>query len=427
MKVLMFGWEFPPYISGGLGTACLGLTKGFQQLGNIDLLFVIPKVPDGSTSENLKLIGANQIPVDKKNPFFKTVRDQTDIIEVDSLARPYLNEAEYEKLKTRSEAQKIKWIDGGENFRINFSGFYGENLLKEVRAYAVIAEEIAAENSFDIIHAHDWLAFQAGIAAKKASGKPLVVHVHATEFDRSGANINPGIYAIEREGMEMADKVIAVSNLTRSTIIEKYYIPEEKVVTVHNGIDSAWKKKNKSSKGFTDKVVTFLGRITMQKGPEYFIEAASMVLKKMDNVRFVMAGSGDLYADSVERVAQLGISDRFFFTGFLRGDDVSRMYGMTDVFVMPSVSEPFGLVPLEAMQANVPVIISNQSGVAEVVKNALKVDFWDTFAMADSIYALLNYQSLSKILVKEGKKEVGKLKWKNSARKIAAIYDELVV
>jgi glycosyltransferase involved in cell wall biosynthesis len=314
-------------------------------------------------------------------------------------------------------------VQTNEGFTIDFSGKYDTNLIDEIRKYALVAELIAQSHEFDIIHAHDWLAYPAGIAAKEASGKPLVIHVHATDFDRSGGNVNPNVYSIEREGMEKADQIITVSNFTRKTVIEKYQIPASKVTTVYNAVEPKTEENNSFiKKGVNEKVVTFLGRITMQKGPEYFIEAASMVLRKMNNVRFVMAGSGDMMDAMIARVAELGITDHFHFTGFLEGEDVYQMFEMTDVFVMPSVSEPFGIVPLEAMQSGVPVIISNQSGVAEILENAIKIDFWDTYAMADSIYGLINYPSLSEHFKQKGKLEVENLKWKNSAEKVKSIY-----
>jgi glycosyltransferase involved in cell wall biosynthesis len=300
-------------------------------------------------------------------------------------------------------------------------------LLQEIRNYALVAEIIARDNQFDIIHAHDWLTFPAGIAAKNKSGKPLVVHVHATEFDRSGGSVNPKVYAIEREGMEIADGIIAVSSLTKNIIVEKYGIPAGKITVVYNAVEPVTEEKDKGfHKGVNEKIVTFLGRITMQKGPEYFIEAAKLVLKKMNNVRFVMAGSGDLMNQMIARVAELGISDHFHFTGFLKGNDVIQMLRMTDVFVMPSVSEPFGIVPLEAMQFNVPVIISNQSGVAEIIENAIKIDFWDTYAMADAIYGILNYKSLAKHFKREGKQEVENLEWVNSASAVTDVYKSVL-
>lgn len=423
MKVLMFGWEFPPHISGGLGTACYGLTKGLAELNDIEVIFVVPKAFGDENQSSMQLIGANNISISQKELHFDDIQKKIDYFEVNSQIIPYVGEEEFWKLKSGKYSRDTKFIQTDEGFKINFSGTYNSNLLQEIKNYSLIAEIIARNNTFDIIHAHDWLAYPAGIAAKKITGKPLVIHVHATDFDRSGENINPRVYAIEREGMEEADKIIAVSNFTRNTIVEKYGITPDKVTTVYNAVEPVSNKKTINlKKGVDEKVVTFLGRITMQKGPEYFIEAANLVLKKMDNIRFVMAGSGDMMDAMVARAAELGISDKFHFTGFLQGDDVYQMYKMTDVFVMPSVSEPFGIVPLEAIQSNVPVIISNQSGVAEILKHAIKIDFWDTLAMADAIYGLLKYPSLSKLIKKGGKQEVRNLKWKNSAQKVKEVY-----
>jgi glycosyltransferase involved in cell wall biosynthesis len=289
----------------------------------------------------------------------------------------------------------------------------------------MVAAEIAKTQEFDVIHAHDWLTYLAGIAAKKLTGKPLVVHVHATEFDRSGENINTLVYDLEKRGMKEADMVIAVSNLTRNIVISKYGIHPSKVVTVHNAVDFDGFEQMEIDSRIDEKIVTFLGRITYQKGPEYFIEAAAKVLKRYPNVRFVMAGSGDLLNRSIRRVAKLGIATKFHFTGFLRGEDVKRMFAFSDVYVMPSVSEPFGISPLEAMRSNVPTIISKQSGVAEVLHHAIKVDFWDIDALADSIYGLLAYPALSSTAVKNGLNEVNALRWDNAAFKIKEIYTQL--
>ncbi|HKJ43954.1 MAG TPA: glycosyltransferase family 4 protein, partial [Sunxiuqinia sp.] len=268
-----------------------------------------------------------------------------------------------------------------------------------------------------------WLTYPAGIAAKQATGKPLVIHVHATDFDRSGGSVNPKVYEIEKQGMEAADKIITVSNLTRKIVIEKYGIPADKVVTVYNAVESVQhKSKLNIKKRFNEKIVTFLGRITMQKGPEYFVEAAYKVLQRMDNVRFVMAGSGDMMNKMIHRTAELGITDKFHFTGFLKGEAVFEMLNISDVYIMPSVSEPFGISPLEAMQSNVPVIISHQSGVSEILNYAKKIDFWDVDAMADAIHGLIQYPSLSKMFVKNGKKEADSLKWDDSARHVYDIY-----
>ncbi|MCE4566183.1 glycosyltransferase family 4 protein [Maribellus sp. CM-23] len=427
MKVLMFGWEFPPHISGGLGTACYGLTKGLAEINDVEVTFVVPKAFGDEDQSVMKLIGANNIPIAAKDFYFQEADKSMSYLEVDSLIVPYVSEEDFWKLKNEKYPRNTRFIETNEGLKIDFSGSYGAGLMQEIKNYAVVAGFIARQNHFDIIHAHDWLAYPAGIAAKRISGKPLVVHVHATDFDRSGGSVNPGVYAVEREGMEAADKIITVSNLTRDTVINKYGISPDKVVTVYNAVEPVDDDPGTlPPKGIDEKVVTFLGRVTMQKGPEYFIEAASLVLKKMKNVRFVMAGSGDMLDAMIARTAQLGIADRFHFTGFLRGNDVGNLFRMTDVFVMPSVSEPFGIVPLEAMQLDVPVIISNQSGVAEVLENVIKVDFWDTFAMADSIHGILSYPSLSAHFKKEGRNEVGELKWVNSAMDVKKVYDSVV-
>lgn len=427
MKVLMFGWEFPPHISGGLGTACYGLTKGLAALKNMEVLFVVPKAFGDEDQSVIELIGANKIPVAKKEFEFEATGNKMDYFEVKSEVIPYVSEDEFWKFKNLAQPKKAKFVKTTEGLNIDFSGGYGPGLMDEIKNYAVVAEIIARQNKFDLIHAHDWLAYPAGIAAKRASGKPLVIHVHATDFDRSGGNVNPTVYAVEREGMETADKIIAVSNFTRQTVIEKYSISPEKIVTVYNAVEPAVKNSTPNfKKGVNEKLVTFLGRITLQKGPEYFIEAAHLVLKKTTNVRFVMAGSGDKMNEMIERVAQLGMADKFHFTGFLKGEDVNEMFNMTDVFVMPSVSEPFGIVPLEAMQADVPVIISNQSGVSEILNHAIKIDFWDTYAMADAIYGLITYPALSGFLKKSGKQEVDGLKWHYSARRVKNVYKSLL-
>ncbi len=424
MKVLMFGWEFPPHISGGLGTACYGLTKGMTELDGIEISFVVPRAHGDEHPTSMQLIGANHVSVSQTEIEFENAKSKINYYEVDSEIIPYVSEEEFWKLKSKKYSKNSRFIKTDEGFRIEFSGAYGPDLLQEIRNYALVAEIIARNNNFDIIHAHDWLAYPAGIAAKMVSGKPLVIHVHATDFDRSGGDVNPKVYALEREGMELADRIIAVSTLTKNTIIEKYGIPAEKITVVYNAVEPVGleNESNFPERGMEEKIVTFLGRITMQKGPEYFIEAASLVLKKMNNVRFVMAGSGDMMNSMVQRVAELGISDHFHFTGFLSGNDVVQMFSLTDVFVMPSVSEPFGIVPLEAMQSKVPVIISNQSGVAEILENAIKIDFWDTLAMADAIYGLLNYNALSEHFKEKGKVEVNNLRWVNSAKKVTEVY-----
>ena len=238
---------------------------------------------------------------------------------------------------------------------IEFSGRYPDNLMEEINNYSIVAGVIARTVPCDIIHSHDWLTYPAGIHAKNITGKPLVIHVHATDFDRSRGNVNPTVFGIEKDGMEHADHIITVSNLTRRTVIEKYGINPDKVTTVHNAvIPLDYDLLNLKRRTHDEKVVTFLGRITMQKGPEYFVEAASLVLQRARNIRFVMAGSGDMMDAMINLAAERGIADRFHFPGFMKGKQVYEVYKNSDVFVMPSVSEPFGIAPLEAMQCGTP-------------------------------------------------------------------------
>lgn len=423
MKVLMFGWEFPPHISGGLGTACYGLTKGLAGFKDVSVIFVVPKAYGDEDQAGMQLVGANTVPVTRKEVKFADLESKVDYYEVESGIIPYVDPEEFWKLTTKVTSEKTRFVETGSEGKIDFSGRYDHNLLHEIYNYSLVAEVIARDNEFDVIHAHDWLAYPAGMAAKRISGKPLVIHVHATDFDRSGGSVNPTVYTMEKEGMDAADQIITVSNLTRNIVIEKYNINPEKVTTVYNAVEHVPKEeKVQLRKGVDERIVTFLGRITMQKGPEYFVEAANLVLQKMNNVRFVMAGSGDMLNAMVKRVAELKIADRFHFTGFLKGDDVFDMFRMSDVFVMPSVSEPFGIVPLEAMQSNVPVIISYQSGVSEILNYAIKIDYWDTYAMADAIYGLLNYPALHNMFKECGKDEVDNLLWKDSAAQVRDIY-----
>ena len=427
MKVLMFGWEFPPHISGGLGTACYGLTRGMTSIPGLEIMFVVPRAYGDEDQSRIRLLGAGDVSLDMQNVREHQFLKDFSYIEINANLVPYTSPEEYEKLVNRAEHRGKRFVETSRGGKISFTGKYGKNLFDEIANYAVVAGEIALKYDFDIIHAHDWLTFPAGIAAKRASGKPLVIHVHATDFDRSGGNVNPGVFEIEKTGMHLADRIITVSNLTRNTVIEKYGIHPDKVVTVYNAVDPLPDdEKLKLKRGISDKVVTFLGRITLQKGPEYFVMAAHKVLQKMANVRFVMAGSGELMEKMIHWTASLGISDRFHYTGFLKGDDVFRMFSISDVYVMPSVSEPFGISPLEAMQSNVPSIISHQSGVAEILKYAFKVDFWDVDALADAIYGLLNYPSLSEMFRKHGVHEVNDMKWENSGKKVFHVYQEFV-
>lgn len=430
MKVLMFGWEFPPHIAGGLGTACYGLTRGLAK-NDVDVSFVVPKAYGDEDQRFARVVNASDVEaLYHGDEYIEQLWRKVSFIQINSNMVPYSSPEEF---ATAAEAfhkageTRHKSGDAWKE-RYDFSGKYGANLMEEVSRYAMVAAQVAQEmaGEFDIIHAHDWLTYYAGIAAKEASGKPLVVHIHATEFDRSGEHVNQTVYDIERAGMQAADMVIAVSNLTRKIVIDRYGIPPEKVVTVHNAVRFAETDSTDTERGLDDKIVTFLGRITYQKGPDYFVETAAKVLKRTPNVRFVMAGSGDMMTHVVRRVAKLGISDRFHFTGFLKGAEVNKMFAMSDVYVMPSVSEPFGISPLEAMKSNVPVIISKQSGVAEVLDYAMKVNYWDVDAMADAIYGLVTYPALGSIFAKKGLEEVTGIKWSKAAAKVKQVYESLI-
>jgi glycogen synthase len=424
MRVLMFGWEFPPHISGGLGTASYGLTKALLKCG-VDLIFVVPKAFGDEEPGSIRLVNASDVAVNLQDDIFREYTNNISFVEVDSTLIPYANDEQYYHIMEKIESGTT--VDKGElhSQKFSFSGGYGANLLSEVRRYAMIALEIARQHDFDLIHAHDWLTYLAGKEAKRISGKPLVVHMHATEYDRSGENVNTLVLDIEKEGMEAADTVIAVSHLTRQIVINRYGINPDKVITVHNGVEPSGKENDDQFKRYlNEKIVTFLGRITFQKGPEYFIEAAYKVLQRDQNVRFVMAGSGDMLPKMIRRVARLGIANKFHFTGFLKGDDVDKMFALSDVYVMPSVSEPFGISPLEAMRSNVPVIISKQSGVAEVLKHAIKVDYWDIDAMADAIYALTHYDALPATFKKYGREEVDNIKWDQAGLKVKEVYQK---
>jgi glycosyltransferase involved in cell wall biosynthesis len=427
MKVLMFGWEFPPHISGGLGTACFGLTKGLAQLNDVEVTFVVPKVWGDEDRSNVTLLGADQVPVIHQQIQFDNAQSKVEYYELQSGLIPYLGTSEFYELKLEISSEKKRLIETTPDGKLVFSGDYGQTLFQEINNYAIVAEKLAGEIDFDVIHVHDWMCFRAGMAAKRISGKPLVVHVHSTEFDRSGRSVNSAICSIEKEGLDAADKIIAVSHLTRSIVIGKYKINPKKVITVYNAVEPVSSEGKKASSEFTnDKVVSFLGRITMQKGPEYFVEAANLVLQKMKNVRFIMAGKGDLLNEMMQKVSNLNIASYFHFPGFVADSEIDELFQASDVFVMPSVSEPFGIVTLEAMQAGVPVVISKQSGVSEVVKNAIKVDYWDTQAMADAIYALLINQEYGIRLGRKGKKEADKLIWRNAASKVYRIYFNLI-
>ncbi len=436
MRVLMLGWEFPPFISGGLGTACYGLTRAMSQLGT-EVIFVLPRPVSSEYSTHVKMTSPTNLGIDISSFDLLDEKDFSNVTfrAVRSSLQPYQTPQSYNEMLENITKQSIfssHQVQTGQENMENLHGqpgHYGEDLYQEVQRYARLATVIARDEDFDVIHAHDWMTYPAGIAVSAMSGKPLVAHIHSTEFDRSGESVNQMVYDIERQGLHYANKVIAVSHLTKNIVASRYSVSEEKISVVYNAIERNGTvlnvpKTNRISKD--EKIVLFLGRITMQKGPEYFLAAAKKVIDVMDNVKFVMAGSGDLIKRTIELAAEMGIGHKVLFTGFLRGDDVDKVFRMADLFVMPSVSEPFGLVPLEALRNDVPVIISKQSGVAEVLTHALKVDFWDINEMANKIIAVLKHPPLSVTLQQHGNFEVRKLSWKDAAEHCIKAYDSVL-
>mgnify|MGYP000698702966 CR=1 FL=1 len=424
MHVLMFGWEFPPYISGGLGTACYGLVSGLGANG-VDITMIVPGKIENDERNRRRIVNAGSVDVDTYSDQYWKQMTRLKYIKVDSGLVPYTSPGGADILST-SIKQHSSGI--GQATRFEFSGTYGRNLMQEVRNYALVGASVGSKLNFDVIHAHDWLTFPAGIEASIISGKPLIVHVHATEFDRSGEHINHDVFEIEKRGLEKADRVVAVSAYTKQMLIDHYGIESTKISIVHN---AAMPLRDgtaplQSQKKHDLKVVTYLGRITYQKGPEYFIDAAKKVSDEIPDAHFVMAGNGDTLLPMIERVARMRISSRFHFTGFLRSPETERLFGMSDVYVMPSVSEPFGIAPLEAAIMGVPVIISKQSGVSEILRNAIKVDYWDINALADSIISILRHKSLSDTCASNTSEDLRQITWEKAGLKVREIYNSVV-
>lgn len=432
----MLGWEFPPFITGGLGTACYGLTKAMANLG-IGVFFVLPRPVDTSFSSRVTLITPPGEPPPPKEP---ADSERIAILSLESALSPYARPEDVEGTLQSGRAffDVLSGQASGAGGRVSVrwqpkpgqvtGDAYAGDLFDWIHRYAEMVCRLAPGYDFDVIHAHDWMTYRAGIALTNLTGKPLVVHVHSTEFDRSGEHVNQAIYDVEREGIHRADRVLAVSYLTKNIIVRRYEVDPDRVTVVYNAIDANDRTSPPPPPRIrpNEKIVLFLGRITMQKGPEYFIAAAKKVLELTDNVRFIMAGSGDLARQVIEMAAREGIGRKVLFTGFLRGRDVERVYQLADLYVMPSVSEPFGLVALEALSYGVPVILSKQSGVAEVLTNVLKVDFWDVDEMANKIVSVLRHPPLHAALRHHGAFEVSKLSWKDAALKCLGLYEDLV-
>ncbi|MBR9676461.1 glycosyltransferase family 4 protein [Candidatus Woesearchaeota archaeon] len=409
MKVLMFGWEFPPFKSGGLGTACMDLTKGLARNG-VDVTFVMPNMPEGAEAEYVKLIGANNLAKHIKIKGIKTI------------LTPYQTSEDYDSALLRIPLQGTS---GKQNL-------YGKDMYEEVGRYSQAAKLIAEQEDHDVIHVHDWMTYHAGINAKEVSGKPLVAHIHATEFDRTGGNPNSHISHLEYEGLNAADIVIANSHYTKQNVINAYNINPKKIEVVHWGIDPDLEHFNTCHRHLSpfkngEKVVLFLGRITIQKGPDYFIEAARLVKDYVPEAKFIFAGSGDMMPRIIERAADLGLSNDVIFTGFLKGEEVHKAFQFADLYVMPSVSEPFGLVALEALKNNTPILISKQSGVSEVLSQVLKTDFWDVNAMADKIINTLRCDTLHGELRSNGFAEAQTFNLDTPAQKTMLLYNKAMM
>jgi glycosyltransferase involved in cell wall biosynthesis len=481
MRVLMLGWEFPPFISGGLGTACYGLTRALSAQ-DVKVLFVLPRPADSQWVGHVKILSPSSViraepassngggagtgggggggvgggwrveggadvggggGAERREGVVAEGFENVEFRAVMAGARsPYhqssgagaVGETRYSNpgaLTTglpeaggrSGERGGDEGGGGGGGGGGGESNDYDGDVIGQAEAYKRHCLEMAAHEDFDVIHAHDWMTYPAGLEIARQTGKPLLIHVHSTEFDRSGEQVHSQIYEIERRGMHGADRVLCVSSLTKNLCVHRYGLPEEKAEVVYNGIESNGTSQPRTTIKKDDKIVLFLGRITMQKGPEYFVAAARKVLEKIDNVKFVMAGSGDQVKLVTDLAQRMGVDHKFLFTGFLRGKDVEKVFDMADVYVMPSVSEPFGIAPLEAINHDVPVIISKSSGVSEVLAHALKVDFWDIDEMANKIVAVLRHPPLSQTLREQADLEVRGLTWAGAATRCAQAYE----
>ncbi len=509
-RVLMLGWEFPPFITGGLGTACHGLTKALDRSG-VEVTFVLPKSVDASHADHIELVSPHSapspaprveprpapaapigqsrivtespegprsetvdefltrmVPILRQTKSFDEEFTRTTFVDLPGEFPSVYGGAEPTQATelTRRLVERIR-EEGGisvERLRVlAAAGAFGGRPINDIDAtllsvlpeagprqpsgggapretvcdysgdligaadrYARFAVEACQHRAFDVIHAHDWLTYPAGLALHRITGKPLVVHVHSTEFDRSGEHPNQQVYSIERRGMWGSTRIIAVSMLTKNICVNRYGVNPSKVDVVYNGVDLDPKDYGIQPIHTRDKIVLYFGRITLQKGPEYFMRAAKRVLEVMEDVKFVVAGSGDQAARMIEMAAQLGIGHKVLFTGFLRGKDIARVFSLADLYVMPSVSEPFGIAPLEAISHNVPVLISKSSGVSEVLMHALKVDFWDIEDMANKIVAVLRHPPLSRALREGSMFEVRGINWDGAATQCIRTYQRAI-
>lgn len=422
-KVLMLGWEFPPIVNGGLGVACLGLSKALAK--KTELTMILPKADPNFIVENMDLIGLNNVDVEKlkKVRTSKKYKEFASVYTVESNIMPY-ETSEYEILNTfTSESPEFEVeFDLSRMNRFGMGDIYGEDLVNKVIDYAKYVAQLSTKIEFDIIHCHDWMTILAGVEIKKLSKKPLILHIHSLEYDRSGPQSQGWIYQLEKYGMQQADFVVPVSMYTGDVIKNHYKIKQEKIIPIHNGAEPV--EIVKEEKPFDDKLVLYLGRVTGQKGPQYFLDIATKVVENIPDVRFVMAGTGDRLKGLIETGAYKKIGNKLHFTGFLSKEKVRHLLSIGDVYVMPSVSEPFGISALEAAQYGVPCVISNQSGVSEVLNGALKADYWDTELMANHIISLLKNENLKDQVVNDAYNDVSKCTWDKAAEKLQQVYDK---
>ena len=401
----MLGWEFPPFFAGGVGVVCEALTRALAKRGT-EVTYLMPRAPGRSGEPGLRVVApGGPVP-------------GVELVALPSVLTSYATHP----------AARIVPIPGEPRAADASSGpLYGPNLLEEVERFAESAASFVRERrpDFDLIHAHDWTTFRAGIALKALSGRPLAVHVHITEFDKSGGqHADSRVWALEREGMAGADRVFAVSRRVAERCIASYGVDPARLRVVYNAIEPD--RRDVAKIPVSDRIVLFLGRVTLQKGPDYFVEAARRVLEKEPDVTFVMAGQGDMLPRMIERAAELGLGRRMLFPGFVDRERAAALYESADVFVMPSVSEPFGIVPLEAMDRGVPVIVSRQSGVGELLSHVLKVDFWDVDDLAAKIVYALRYPCLARELRERGRQEAGRLSWDAVAERLEHLYQEMI-
>lgn len=427
IRVLKLGWEFPPMINGGLGIACLGLSKALAP--KVELCVVVPKSDPHTQFDGFELRGINNMSMQEVENFSERYSyDSFAMVERAPISLDPYDYVEGEHgMITLTHEGKLEFSRVSEtdlNMFRSQEDLYAGNLAAKVIQFSKIAAKIAMNHEFDVVHAHDWLTYLAGVEVKKATGKPLVVHLHASQFDRAGAEARGWIYDIEKYGMEQADAVIPVSKYTGTIASGHYAIDPAKIFPIHNGADPVEVFKGK--KKFPEKLVLFLGRLTAQKGPEFFLQIAAKVIEQTDNVRFVMAGTGEKLRQLIESGAFAGVGDKFHFTGFLNKDKVNELLSITDVYCMPSVSEPFGLSALEAAQFNIPAVISKQSGVAEVMKGALKADFWDVNMMAEHIVNLCTDDELYARVVAQGTEDTKASTWETAADKVVRVYNRVL-